>query len=143
MSDRIQAFRYALLGEIRDFPEYPDDWTPAGFIDPQEVFWGLGPEYTGMKEPTLYRRPEVGESVMVLEVGKKGMTSLIGQGGTIVERPAKYWAQEDVSAAYQPCYVRLEGNDDFEYMFRLGWLLYEDMELDTSSRMGHNSEKDD
>jgi hypothetical protein len=116
-------FLSGLLGELRE-----------GFIDPEEVFWGLGPEYTGMKEPSLYRRPQVGESVMVMDVGEKGMFELIGKAGRIVKRPAGYRGSEDVTPSYQVCEVALDGQPDFfgatiVYGFRVEWLLYEDMDV--------------
>jgi hypothetical protein len=101
-------------------------------IDPEEVFWGLGEEYT-MKKPMLYRTPEIGESVLVVHARK--MPTLVGKVGRIVERPPDYIEPatqkplEGVTASYQACMVALERNDDFEYRFRIGDLLYENMEL--------------
>jgi hypothetical protein len=97
-------------------------------------FWEQEEVTVLMKEPTLYRRPEVGESVLVMDVGEKGMFELIGKAGRIMRRPAMYRGKEDVTASYQICEVAIEGASEFfgatmTYGFRVGWLLYEDMEL--------------
>jgi hypothetical protein len=83
---------------------------------------------------TLYRRPEVGESIMIMDGVR--MPSLVGKGGVIVERPSPwrkpYSAETDdaLTEGYNTCMVQLEGVEGIEYCFRIRDLLYEDMEAD-------------
>jgi len=61
------------------------------------------------------------------------MPALVGQACTIIERPHYYKYGQEITAAFQRCWVQLIGNEDFEYCVRLGDLLYENSEVEAPS----------
>ncbi len=55
------------------------------------------------------------------------MPALAGKSGWVTLEP-EWFEDTNLCASHQRVWVRLDGNDDFEYAFTVGELLYENSE---------------
>lgn len=79
------------------------------------------------KTARLMPIPPKGTYVMITEHEK--MPSIVGRIGEVVQVPCSHAKREGWAFSYVGVWLRLLGNDDFEYNVRLDGIMWDDLEV--------------